>query len=92
MEVCVSLFLPWDYKLSGKCKGNEIFCFTGWNMILVKLGSLDNNQVKIQLNRYQTQAKISELVELQLYDQARYMQLFLADDIYKSDVNMSNEE
>ena len=52
----------------------------------------ENNQIKIQLNRYWTQAKISELVELQLYDQARYMQLFLADDIYKSDVNMSNEE
>ena len=52
----------------------------------------ENNQMKIRLNRYRTQAKISELVELQLYDQARYMQLFLADDIYKSDVNMSNEE
>ena len=52
----------------------------------------ENNQMKIRLNRYRTQAKISELVGLQLYDQARYMQLFLADDIYKSDVNMSNEE
>ena len=52
----------------------------------------ENNQMKIRLNRYRTQAKISELVELLLYDQARYMQLFLADDIYKSDVNMSNEE
>ena len=52
----------------------------------------ENNQMKIRLNRYRTQAKISKLVELQLYDQARYMQLFLADDIYKSDVNMSNEE
>ena len=52
----------------------------------------ENNQMKIRLKWYQTQAKISELVELQLYDQARYMQLFLADDIYKSDVNMSNEE
>lgn len=52
----------------------------------------ENNQMKIRLNWYRTQAKISELVELQLYDQARYMQLFLADDIYKSDVNMSNEE
>ena len=52
----------------------------------------ENNQMKIRLNRYRTQAKISELVELLLYDQARYMQLFLAEDIYKSDVNMSNEE
>ena len=52
----------------------------------------ENNQMKIRLNWYWTQAKISKLVELQLYDQARYMQLFLADDIYKSDVNMSNEE
>ena len=38
---CVSLFLPWNYKLSRKCKGNEIFCFTSWNIILVKLRSLD---------------------------------------------------
>lgn len=48
--------------------------------------------MKISLNRYQTQAKICELVELQLDNQARYMQSFLANDIYKSDMNISNEE
>ena len=52
----------------------------------------ENNRMKIRLNRYWTQVEICELVKLQLYDQARYMQSFLADNIYKLDVNTSDEE
>ena len=52
----------------------------------------ENNRMKICLNRYWTQVEICELVKLQLYDQARYMQSFLADNIYKLDVNTSDEE
>ena len=52
----------------------------------------ENNRMKIRLNRYWTQVKICELVKLQLYNQAHYMQSFLADNIYKLDVNTSDEE
>ena len=52
----------------------------------------ENNRMKIRLNRYWTQVEICELVKLQLYNQARYMQSFLADNIYKLDVNTSDEE
>ena len=41
MKICVTLFLPWDYKLFEKDKGDEIFIFTCWDIELIKLGSLD---------------------------------------------------
>ena len=41
MKMCASLFLPWNYKLSRKSKGDEIFIFTCRNIELVKLGGLD---------------------------------------------------
>ena len=37
MKVGVPLFFPWNHKLSGKGKGEEIFCFTCWNIKLINL-------------------------------------------------------
>ena len=48
--------------------------------------------MKISLNWYRTQAKISELVECKLYDQVQYMQSFLVGDIYQLDMEMLDEE
>ena len=48
--------------------------------------------MKIHLNRYWTQIEIRELMERKLYKQARYMQSFLAINIYQSNVEMSDEE
>ena len=52
----------------------------------------ENNRMKIRLNRYRTQVKIQESMECKLYEYAQYMQSLLADPIYQSDVEMSNEE
>ena len=52
----------------------------------------ENNRIKIRLNRYRTQVKIQESMECKLYEYAQYMQSLLADPIYQSDVEMSNEE
>ena len=52
----------------------------------------ENNWMKIRLNRYRTQVKIQESMECKLYEYAQYMQSLLADPIYQSDVEMSNEE
>ena len=41
MEMCIPLFLPWNYKLSRKSKSDEIFIFTCWDIESVKLGDLD---------------------------------------------------
>ena len=52
----------------------------------------ENNRIKIRLNRYQTQVEIRELVEGGWYEHAQFMQSLLADPIYQSDVEMSDEE
>ena len=52
----------------------------------------ENNRMKIRLNRYQTQVEIRESVEGGWYEHAQFMQSFLADPIYQSDVEMSDEE
>ena len=48
--------------------------------------------MKIHLNRYRTQVEIRELVEGGWYEHAQFMQSLLADPIYQSDVEMSDEE
>ena len=52
----------------------------------------ENNRMKIRLNRYQTQVEIRELVEGGWYEHAQFMQSLLADPIYQSDVEMSDEK
>ena len=52
----------------------------------------ENNQMKIRLNRYRTQIEIRESVEEGWYEHAQFMQSLLADPIYQSDVEMSDEE
>ena len=51
----------------------------------------ENNRMKIRLNRYRTQVEIRESMECMLHEHARYMQSFLATDIYQLDVEMSDE-
>ena len=48
--------------------------------------------MKILLNRYRTQVEIRESVEGGWYEYAQFMQSLLADPIYQSDVEMSDEE
>ena len=48
--------------------------------------------MKIRLNQYQTQVKIRELMDGGWYEHAQFMQSLLADPIYQSYVEMSNEE
>ena len=52
----------------------------------------ENNRMKIRLNRYQTQVEIRESVDGGWYKHAQFMQSFLADPIYQSDVEMLDEE
>ena len=52
----------------------------------------ENNRMKIHLNRYRTQVKIREIVEGGWCMHAQFMQSLLADPIYQSDVEISNEE
>ena len=52
----------------------------------------ENNWMKICLNRYRTQIEIQESVEEGWYEHAQFMQSLLADPIYQSDVEMSDEE
>ncbi|KAK9993542.1 hypothetical protein SO802_023245 [Lithocarpus litseifolius] len=52
----------------------------------------ENNRMKIRLNRYRTQVEIRESVEGGWYEHAQFMQSLLADPIYQSDVEMSDEE
>ena len=52
----------------------------------------ENNRMKICLNRYRTQIEIRESVEEGWYEHAQLMQSLLADLIYQSDVEMSDEE
>ena len=52
----------------------------------------ENNRMKIRLNRYRTQVEIRELVEGGWYEHAHFMQSLLADPIYQSYVEMSDEE
>ena len=52
----------------------------------------ESNRMKIHLNRYWTQVEIRELVVCMLHEHARYMQSLLAADIYKLDVEISDEE
>ena len=52
----------------------------------------ENNQMKIRINRYWTQVEIRELVEGGWYEHTQFMQSLLADPIYLSDVEMSDEE
>ena len=52
----------------------------------------ENNRTKICLNRYQTQVKIRESMEEGWHEHAQFMQSLLANPIYQSDVEMSDEE
>ena len=52
----------------------------------------ENNQMKIRINRYRTQVEIRESVQEGWYEHAQLMQSLLADPIYQSDVEMSDEE
>ena len=52
----------------------------------------ENNRMKICLNRYRIQVKIRESMEGGWYEHAQFMQSLLADPIYQSDVEMSDEE
>ena len=52
----------------------------------------ENNRMKIRLNRYRTQVEIRESVEGGWYEHTQFMQSLLADPIYQSDVEMSDEE
>ena len=52
----------------------------------------ENNRMKIRLNRYRTQVEIRELVQEGWYKHAQLIQSLLADPIYQSDVEMSDEE
>ena len=52
----------------------------------------ENNRMKIRLNRYRAQVEIRELVEGGWYKHAQFMQSLLADPIYQSDMEMSDEE
>ena len=52
----------------------------------------ENNRMKIRLNRYRTQVEIRESVEGGWYEYAQFMISLLADPIYQSDVEMSDEE
>ena len=52
----------------------------------------ENNRIKIRLNRYRTHVEIRESVDGGWYKHAQFMQSFLADPIYQSDVEMSDEE
>ena len=54
--------------------------------------SEENNRMKIRLNRYRTQVEIRELVQEGWYKHAQLIQSLLADPIYQSDVEMSDEE
>ena len=48
--------------------------------------------MKIRLNRYRTQVEIRELVKGGWYEHTQFMQSLIADPIYQSDVEMSDEE
>ena len=48
--------------------------------------------MKLHFNRYRTQVEIRELVEGGWYKHAQFMQSLLADPIYQSDVEMSDEK
>ena len=52
----------------------------------------ENNRMKIRLNRYRTQVEIRESVQEGWYEHAQFMESLLADPIYQSDVEMSDEE
>ena len=52
----------------------------------------ENNRMKIRLNRYRTQVEIQESVEGGWYEHAQFMQSLLANPIYQSNVEMSDEE
>nr|POE71586.1 hypothetical protein CFP56_12811 [Quercus suber] len=52
----------------------------------------ENNRIKIRLNRYHTQVEIRESVKGGCYEHAQFMQSLLADPMYQSDVEMSDEE
>ena len=52
----------------------------------------ENNRMKIRHNRYWTYVEIQESVEGGWYEHAQFMQSLLADPIYQSDVEMSDEE
>ena len=52
----------------------------------------ETNQMKIRLNRYQTQVEIRESVEGGWYEHAQFMQSLLVDPIYQLDVEMSDKE
>ena len=52
----------------------------------------ENNRMKIRLNRYRTQVEIQKSVEGKWYEHAQFIQSLLADSIYQSDVEMSDEE
>ena len=52
----------------------------------------ENDQMKIRLNRYHTQVEIQESMKGGWYEHAQFMQSLLADPIYQSDVELSDEE
>ena len=52
----------------------------------------ENNRMKIRLNQYRTQVEIQESVEGGWYEQAQFMQSLLADPIYQSYVEISDEK
>ena len=52
----------------------------------------ENNRMKIRFNRYRTQVEIRESMLEGWYEHAQFMQSLLADLIYQSDVEMSDEE
>ena len=52
----------------------------------------ENNQMKIRLNRYRTQVEIRELMEGGWYEHAQFIQSLLADPIYQSYVEISDEK
>ena len=52
----------------------------------------ENNRMKIRLNQYRTQVEIRESVEGGWYEHTQFMQSLLADPIYQSDMEISDEE